>query len=243
MQDRREIRLRGREADRRAARCEVHARAGDAGLARQPRFEQPDARTAAHALDEQRDFAVLRVDARYEVRGSLGLTYRVVVRGRRRCSRALVAQRVERRQAGDTNGLRDREAARAAESRGHAVDVGFPARVRRDALSAVVARRAQRSTSTGISLCVSTLCVSLPSSTPEMPRRPCDAMQIRSHFFFFAVAITVFQTSLLSARTESSTTPAPSVSLRTPEKSSSPLARAWLRCASSSTSSAGPNVP
>ncbi len=73
--------------------------------------------------------------------------------------------------------------------------------------------------------------------------RPCEAMQIRSHFLFFAVAMICFHTSLLSARTVSSPTPAPSVSLRMPAKSRSPSARDWFRCASSSTSSAGPYVP
>ena len=39
---------------------------------------------------------------------------------------------------------------------------------------------AQRTTSTGIALCVSTFCVSLPSSSAVTPRRPWDDMTIRS---------------------------------------------------------------
>ena len=44
----------------------------------------------------------------------------------------------------------------------------------------------QRYTRTGTFECVSTLLVSLPSSTPVMPRRPCEAIMIRSHLRFFA---------------------------------------------------------
>ena len=45
-----------------------------------------------------------------------------------------------------------------------------------------------RTTITGSLLCVSTFCVSLPSSTAEMPRRPCEAITIASHLCFFAAA-------------------------------------------------------
>ena len=38
----------------------------------------------------------------------------------------------------------------------------------------------QRYTSTGTLQCVSTLAVSLPNSNPANPRRPCDAIKIRS---------------------------------------------------------------
>ena len=41
-------------------------------------------------------------------------------------------------------------------------------------------RRDQRTTSTGIFVCVSTFWVSLPSSSAETPRRPCEAITIRS---------------------------------------------------------------
>ena len=46
-----------------------------------------------------------------------------------------------------------------------------------------------RQTSTGILLCVSTLVVSLPSTSADIPLRPCDAMKIRSHPFCFAVSM------------------------------------------------------
>ena len=39
----------------------------------------------------------------------------------------------------------------------------------------------QRYTSTGIFECVSTLTVSLPRTTAETPRRPCEAITIKSH--------------------------------------------------------------
>jgi len=39
----------------------------------------------------------------------------------------------------------------------------------------------QRYTSTGIFECVSTLTVSLPRTTAEIPRRPCEAIMIKSH--------------------------------------------------------------
>src|SRR5512137_279891 len=44
----------------------------------------------------------------------------------------------------------------------------------------------QRTTSTGSLLWVNTFCVSLPSSSADTPRRPCDAMTIASHFCFLA---------------------------------------------------------
>jgi len=46
-----------------------------------------------------------------------------------------------------------------------------------------------RTTSTGMVLCVSTLTVSLPSTIAEIPRRPCEAMTIRSHDFRAAVSM------------------------------------------------------
>lgn len=46
-----------------------------------------------------------------------------------------------------------------------------------------------RTTSTGTVLCVSTLTVSLPSTIAEIPRRPCEAMTIRSHDFRAAVSM------------------------------------------------------
>ncbi len=49
----------------------------------------------------------------------------------------------------------------------------------KDALSAE--EHPQRYTSTGIFECVSTLTVSLPSTTAETPRRPCEAITIKSH--------------------------------------------------------------
>jgi hypothetical protein len=49
----------------------------------------------------------------------------------------------------------------------------------KDALSAE--EHPQRYTSTGISECVSTLTVSLPRTTAETPRRPCEAITIKSH--------------------------------------------------------------
>ena len=56
-----------------------------------------------------------------------------------------------------------------------------------DARPAPAAR--QRKTSTGIALWVRTFCVSLPRTTPAKPRRPCEAMQMRSHFFLLATAM------------------------------------------------------
>ena len=47
----------------------------------------------------------------------------------------------------------------------------------------------QRTTSTGIFECVRTFAVSLPSSRLESPFLPCEAIMIRSHFFFFAVSM------------------------------------------------------
>jgi hypothetical protein len=46
-----------------------------------------------------------------------------------------------------------------------------------------------RTTSTGMALCVNTLTVSLPSRTAEIPRRPCEAMTMRSQPFWVAVSI------------------------------------------------------
>ena len=46
-----------------------------------------------------------------------------------------------------------------------------------------------RTTSTGTVLCVSTLTVSLPGTIAETPRRPCEAMTIRSHDFRAAVSM------------------------------------------------------
>ena len=46
-----------------------------------------------------------------------------------------------------------------------------------------------RTTSTGMALCVNTLTVSLPSTMAEIPRRPCEAMTMRSQPFCVAVSI------------------------------------------------------
>lgn len=46
-----------------------------------------------------------------------------------------------------------------------------------------------RKTRTGMVLCVSTLTVSLPSTIAEIPRRPCEAMTIRSHNLRAAVSM------------------------------------------------------
>ena len=48
---------------------------------------------------------------------------------------------------------------------------------------------AHRWTSTGILQCVSTLTVSLPRTSAEMPWRPCEAMRIRSQPFEAAVSM------------------------------------------------------
>jgi hypothetical protein len=40
---------------------------------------------------------------------------------------------------------------------------------------------------TGMLVCVTTLCVSLPITRAEIPRRPCEAMTIRSQPFSLAV--------------------------------------------------------
>jgi len=47
----------------------------------------------------------------------------------------------------------------------------------------------QRYTSTGIFECVSTLTVSLPRTTAETPRRPCEAITIKSHFLASAASM------------------------------------------------------
>ena len=47
----------------------------------------------------------------------------------------------------------------------------------------------QRYTSTGIFECVSTLTVSLPRTTAETPRRPCDAITIKSHLLAEAASM------------------------------------------------------
>lgn len=49
-------------------------------------------------------------------------------------------------------------------------------------------RERQRTTMTGTLLCVSTFCVSLPSSNADTPRRPCEAITIASTFAFLAAA-------------------------------------------------------
>jgi hypothetical protein len=46
-----------------------------------------------------------------------------------------------------------------------------------------------RTTSTGTALCVNTLTVSLPSTMAEIPRRPCEAMTMRSQPLCVAVSI------------------------------------------------------
>jgi hypothetical protein len=46
-----------------------------------------------------------------------------------------------------------------------------------------------RYTSTGIFECVSTLTVSLPRTTAETPRRPCEAITIKSHFLASAASM------------------------------------------------------
>ena len=48
---------------------------------------------------------------------------------------------------------------------------------------------AQRYTSTGIFECVSTLTVSLPRTTAEIPRRPCEAITIKSHLLAEAASM------------------------------------------------------
>src|SRR5215831_19390814 len=50
-------------------------------------------------------------------------------------------------------------------------------------------KQRQRYTSTGIFECVSTLTVSLPRTTAETPRRPCDAITIKSHFLASVASI------------------------------------------------------
>src|SRR5258706_11245447 len=56
-----------------------------------------------------------------------------------------------------------------------------------------IAKRQDRTdqwiTITGSLVCVSTFCVSLPSSTAVIPRRPCEAITIASHLFLFAAAM------------------------------------------------------
>ena len=54
---------------------------------------------------------------------------------------------------------------------------------------------AQRKTSTGMCECVSTCCVSLPSSKRLMPLRPCEAITIKSAFCFLAVAMMASDTT------------------------------------------------
>ena len=53
-----------------------------------------------------------------------------------------------------------------------------------------MAPRRYFTTSTGTPLWASTLLVSLPRISREMPRRPCEAMQMRSHLCFFT-ALTI----------------------------------------------------
>jgi hypothetical protein len=52
-----------------------------------------------------------------------------------------------------------------------------------------VPRKDQRQTSVGMLECVSTLVVSLPRTSADMPLRPCEAMKIRSHPWAFAVSM------------------------------------------------------
>jgi hypothetical protein len=51
----------------------------------------------------------------------------------------------------------------------------------------------QRHTSTGILLWVRTFAVSLPSSSADSPRLPCEAMTMRSHLFERAVPMIALQ--------------------------------------------------
>lgn len=46
-----------------------------------------------------------------------------------------------------------------------------------------------RTTNTGMVVCASTFTVSLPSTMAEIPRRPCEAMAIRSHPLDVAVSM------------------------------------------------------
>jgi len=48
-----------------------------------------------------------------------------------------------------------------------------------------------RYTSTGIFECVRTLTVSLPRTTAETPRRPCEAITIKSHFLASAASMDI----------------------------------------------------
>lgn|GEM_PF-6591821 len=51
---------------------------------------------------------------------------------------------------------------------------------RRHDMDRQAAQAVQRYTSTGIALCTSTFCVSLPRRSPLIPLRPCEAIRIRS---------------------------------------------------------------
>ena len=46
----------------------------------------------------------------------------------------------------------------------------------------------QRTTRTGTVEWVNTFCVSLPSTKPDTPRRPCEAITIKSHCLSFAAS-------------------------------------------------------
>ena len=67
-----------------------------------------------------------------------------------------------------------------------------PERARRRAPRSCDCRAGQRTTSTGSFECVSTFWVSLPSTSAATPRRPCEAMTMRSHFFERAAPMMAF---------------------------------------------------
>jgi hypothetical protein len=65
-----------------------------------------------------------------------------------------------------------------------------------------------RTTTTGVVLWVSTFTVSLPSTTAETPRRPCDAITIASHPLALAVSMIATHGCSCSTCTTSQGTPA-----------------------------------
>lgn len=98
-----------------------------------------------------------------------------------------IVQRIGHPHAGWT--INARPSGRTAVVRSRRTNPARPQAARRRPPVRGRSRRAYRTTSTGILECVRTFAVSLPRSRLESPLRPCEAMMIRSHFFFFAVSM------------------------------------------------------
>ena len=103
----------------RAARGEIDPRLHDPGLARQPGFDEPDARAAGQAFEQQRGLAAAVGEVADQAAARADWSWRrtVVVRPFRGTGQRAGARRVEAVEPGGVDGLRHGHAARAAEVR------------------------------------------------------------------------------------------------------------------------------